>query len=94
MTNFISIYVTGASTLLSGVRLIGLNNFVSAVPGSVTNTIKVHCGLSDDITITTSTGGVNIVLDAITAAISAVPGGNVVAVDLPKGTTVTAFTIA
>jgi len=93
MTNFISIYVTNATAHLGGVKLIGLTNFVSAL-ATGTAAVKVHCGLSDDITIATSAGGALAVVNAINAAISAVPGGNVVAVDLPAGVTVTSFTMA
>ena len=93
MANFLSLYVTNATPHLGGVKLIGLTNFVSAL-ATGTAAIKIHCGLSDDITLATSAGGAVKVLDAITAAVSAVPGGTVVAVDLPKGVTVTSFTMA
>jgi len=93
MTNFISIYVTNATAHLGGFRLIGLSNLVTAV-GTGTAAVKIHCGLSDDITLVTSAGGATAVVEAINAALSVAPGGNVVNVNLPAGVTVTSFTLA
>lgn len=93
MTNFISINVTNATPHLAGPRLVGLNNFVSAL-ATGTAAVKIHCGLTDDITIATSAGGALAVVDAINSAIASNPGGNIVAVELPAGVTVTSFTIA
>jgi hypothetical protein len=93
MANFISVYVTNATPHLAGTKLIGLNNFVTAV-ATGTATVKVHCGLSDDITIATSAGGALDVVNAINTAISVSPGGNVVGINLPSGVTITSFTLA
>lgn len=93
MANFLSVNVTNATPHLAGTRLIGLNNIVTAV-ATATTTAKIHCGLSDDITITTSADGAIAVVNAINAAISKSPGGNVVPITLPAGVTITAFTLA
>lgn len=93
MTKFISIYITNATPHLGGTRLVGLNGFVSAL-ATGTAALKIHCGLTDDITITTSADGALPVIDAINDAIGAAPGGTVVMVDLPAGVTVTSMTMA
>jgi len=93
MANYLSVYVTNATPHLGGFKLIGLNTFVSAL-ATGTAAVKIHCGLSDDITVVTSAGGALAVIDAITTAISSTPGGNVIEVDLPAGVTITSFTMA
>jgi hypothetical protein len=93
MANFLSVNITNATPHLAGTRLIGLNNVVTAV-ATAANSVKVHCGLSDDITIATSADGALPVVNAINAAISRAPGGNIVDVTLPTGVTITSFTLA
>jgi len=93
MANFLSVLVTNATPHLAGARLIGLNNIVSVV-ATATNSAKVHCGLSDDITIATSADGAIAVVNAINTAISSSPGGNVIPINLPTGVTITSFTLA
>lgn len=92
MANFLSVFVTNATPHLGGTRLIGLNNMVTAV-ATATGTVKVHCGLSDDITIATSADGALGVVNAINSAIDRSPGGNIVPVTLPTGVTITSFTL-
>jgi hypothetical protein len=92
MANFLSVQVTNATPHLAGTRLIGLNNTVTIV-ATAANTVKVHCGLSDDITIVTSADGALQVVNALNAAISNAPGGNVIPVSLPNGVTITSFTL-
>jgi hypothetical protein len=93
MANYLSFKVTNATPHLNGTRLVGLNNVVTAV-ATGTAAVKIHCGLSDDITIATSADGAIVVVDAINTAISSNPGGNVVSVILPAGVTITSFTLA
>jgi hypothetical protein len=93
MANFLSVFVTNATPHLGGTRLIGLNNIVTAV-ATGTAAVKVHCGLSDDITIATSADGALPVVNAINVAISNAPGGNIVPITLPAGVTITSFTLA
>ena len=93
MANFLSFKVTNATPHLAGTRLVGLVNLVTAV-ATGTAAVKIHCGLSDDITLATSADGAIVVVNAINAAIAANPGGNIVAVTLPAGVTITSFTLA
>lgn len=92
MANFLSVFVTNATPHLGGTRLIGLNNTVTTV-ATLANTVKVHCGLTDDITIVTSADGALSVVNAINKAIADAPGGNIVPVALPAGVTITSFTL-
>jgi hypothetical protein len=93
MANFISIPVTSATAYIAGNRLIGVNG-VNAIVATGTAAVKLHCGLTDDVTLTTSAGGAVAVINAITAALSLMPGGNILQVDLPAGVTVTNITVA
>jgi hypothetical protein len=50
--------------------------------------------LNKTITLTTSAAGALPTINAINAAIMAMPGANVVEVDLPAGVTITAMSVA
>ena len=92
MTNFISIPVTSGTAYAAGNRLIGLNT-VSGVFASGTATVVIYTSLKT-FTFTTSASGAVSVLDAINAAIGAVPGGQVSKVQLPTGVTVTSVAVS
>jgi hypothetical protein len=92
MANFISIPVTSATAYAAGQRLIGLNT-VSGIFATGAAAVAIYTSLKT-ITLTTSASGAVTVLNAITAAITAAPGANVVEVDLPVGTTINSVAIA
>ncbi len=84
MTNFISIPVTPSTPgVTTGNRLINLNTLTFGLVASGTTVGLYTTG--ENFTLTTTTDGANKVLDAINAAIAAVPGGQVVQVDFPAG---------
>jgi hypothetical protein len=92
MTNFISIPVTSGTAYANGPRLIGVNS-ISGVFAAATNSVVIYTSLKV-YTFTTSASGAIDVLNAINAAIAAVPGGQVVTVQLPAGVTVTSVAVA
>jgi hypothetical protein len=93
MANFISLPITSATAYVAGNRLVGMGG-VNAIIATAANTVKIHCGLTDDVTLTTSAGGAVAVINAITTALSLMPGANIVEVDLPAGVTITAVAVA
>jgi hypothetical protein len=99
MAKFISITVTPASPgLTSGERLINADQITTVVQTTATTTVITIAGANvdrDQITLThTSTGTTPSVKDAINAAITAVPGGQTVAVSLPADVVCTAIAVA
>ena len=86
MAKFLSIYVTNTG-LTAGERLINADQITTVAQTAATTTVitLAQAGTSfDQITLThTSTGATPSVKDAINAAITAVPGGQTVAVSFP-----------
>jgi hypothetical protein len=99
MAKFISINVTPTTPgLTSGIRLINADQ-ISTVTQTAGNTTVISLGNSnaavDVFTLThTDTGTTPSVKDAINAALTAVPGGQTVAVSLPINVVCTAATLA
>jgi len=97
MAKFLSIYVKNTG-LTAGVRLINADQITTVAQTAATTTVITlgQAGASfDQVTLThTSTGTTPSVRDAINAALTAVPGGQVVAVDLPEGISCTAIALA
>jgi hypothetical protein len=92
MTNFISIPVTPATPgVTTGNRLINLNALTFGLVASGTTVGLYTTG--ENFTLTTTTDGANKVLDAINAAIGAVPGGQVVQVEFPTNVKVLSVTV-
>jgi hypothetical protein len=95
MAKFLSIYVKNTG-LTSGVRLINADQITTVAQTAATTTV-ITLGLPGvgEVALThTSTGTTPSVRDAINAALTAVPGGQVVAVDLPEGISCTAIALA
>jgi hypothetical protein len=91
MTNFISLKVTGETSLLSGIRLLNVNNLnYITTQGSATLAVTFN-NSAQALQLTTSANDAIEVLNAINAAIGATPGGQIVEVDLPAGVTITYF---
>ena len=92
MTNFISIPVTSGTAYANGSRLISVNTLTGIF---ATNTAEVTLFTAGENFVLTTTAAKAVeVLTAINAAIAAVPGGQVVAVQLPAGVTVTSVAVA
>ena len=92
MTNFISIPVTSATAYAAGPRLVNVNTLTGIFATGAAEVTLFTAG--ENIVLTTTAAKAIPVLDAINAAIAAVPGGQVVAVDLPAGSQVTSVAIA
>jgi hypothetical protein len=97
MAKFLSINVTAAG-LNGGPRLINADQIVTVTQASATTTTiflaPVGGSAVDVLTLThTSTGTVPSIKDAVNAAITAVPGGQTVAVDFPSGVVCTAVAL-
>lgn len=97
MAKFISIYVTNTG-LTAGERLINADQITTVAQTAATTTVitLAQAGTSfDQVTLThTSTGTTPSVRDAINDAITAVPGGQTVAVSLPVGIVCSAIALA
>jgi hypothetical protein len=97
MAKFLSIYVTNTG-LTAGERLINADQITTVAQTAATTTVitLAQAGTSfDQVTLThTSTGTVPSVKDAINAAITAVPGGQTVAVSLPADVVCSAIALA
>ena len=99
MAKFISINVTTETPgLTSGIRLINADQ-ITTVAQTAADTTLITLGNSnaaaDIITLThTGTGTTPSVKDAINAALSAVPGGQTVAVSFPINVVCTAIALA
>jgi hypothetical protein len=99
MAKFLSIYVTTETPgLTSGERLINAEQITTVAQTAATTTVitLAQAGTSfDQITLThTSTGTTPSVRDAINDAITAVPGGQTVAVSMPVGIVCSAIALA
>ena len=99
MAKFISINVTTETPgLTSGIRLINADQITTVAQTAATTTVitLAQAGTSfDQVTLThTDTGTTPSVKDAINAAISAVPGGQTVAVSFPINVVCTAIALA
>ena len=92
MTNFISIPVTSATAYAAGNRLVSVNTLTGVFATSAAQVTLYTVG--ENIVLTTTSAKAVEVLTAINAAIAAVPGGQVVAVDLPAGSQVTSVAIS
>jgi hypothetical protein len=92
MTNFISIPVTSATAYAAGNRLVNVNTLTGVFATGAAQVTLYTVG--ENIVLTTTSAKAVQVLTAINAAIAAVPGGQVVAVDLPAGSQVTSVAIA
>lgn len=92
MANFISIPVTNGTPYVAGQRLIGVN-FVAGILATGTATVVIY-NLNKTVTLSTTAAKAVEVVDAITAALSLMPGANIVEVDLPAGVQITAVAIA
>lgn len=93
MAKFLSINVT-ATGLLGGQRLINADQIVTVVQTAATTTdiflAPAGSSAAKILTLThTTTGTTPSIKAAINAAITAVPGGQVVAVSFPEGITCT-----
>lgn len=97
MAKFLSIYVTNTG-LTAGERLINADQITTVAQTAATTTVitLAQAGTSfDQVTLThTSTGTTPSVKDAINAAITAVPGGQTVAVSFPVDVVCTAIALA
>ena len=97
MAKFLSIYVTNTG-LTAGERLINADQITTVAQTGATTTVitLAQAGTSfDQVTLThTSTGTTPSVRDAINDAITAVPGGQTVAVSLPVGIVCSAIALA
>jgi hypothetical protein len=99
MAKFLSINVTPASPgLTSGERLINADQITTVAQTAATTTVITlgQAGTSfDQVTLThTDTGTTPSVKNAINDAITAVPGGQVVAVSFPANVVCTAIALA
>lgn len=88
MAKFLSIYVTNTG-LTAGERLINADQITTIEQTAATTTV-ITLGAAnadyDQVTLThTSTGTVPSVKDALNAAITGIPGGQVVKVSMPVG---------
>ena len=92
MTNFISIPVTSATAYAAGNRLVNVNTLTGVFATGAAQVTLYTVG--ENIVLTTTSAKAVEVLTAINAAIAAVPGGQVVAVDLPAGSQVTSVAIS
>jgi hypothetical protein len=92
MANFISIPVTSATAHVAGDKLINADTIISLVATAATTIVIYTPGENITLTIAGSTG--TLALDAINAALVAVPGGVNVPVAFPAGVTCTAFAVA
>lgn len=98
MAKFLSIYVTNTG-LTAGERLINADQIVTVTQTAATTTTiqmaPTASTSSDVFTLThTSTGTTPSVKDAVNAAITAVPGGQTVKVELPANVVCTAIALA
>jgi hypothetical protein len=97
MAKFLSIYVTNTG-LTAGERLINADQITTVAQTAATTTVitLAQAGTTfDQVTLThTSTGTTPSVKDAINDAITAVPGGQTVAVSLPVGIVCTEIALA
>ena len=97
MAKFLSINVTNTG-LTAGNYLINADNIATVIQTAATTTAitLVNSNTAVDVfTLThTSTGTTPSVRDAVNAAITAVPGGQTVAVSLPAGIVVTGIALA
>jgi hypothetical protein len=97
MAKFLSIYVTNTG-LTAGERLINADQITTVAQTAATTTVitLAQAGTSfDQVTLThTSTGTTPSVKDAINAAITAVPGGQTVAVSFPADVVCSAIALA
>ena len=102
MAKFISVPVTAAASLESGIRLFNADSIITVNQTAATTTTIILNGgssVTDIYTLThTSTtalyGTTPVVKNAINAALIAVPGGQNVLVGLPAGIDVTAIAVA
>ena len=92
MANFISIPVTSATAHVAGDKLINADTIISLVATAATTIVIYTPGENITLTIAGSTG--TLALDAINAALVAVPVGVNVPVAFPAGVTCTAFAVA
>jgi len=92
MANFISLPITSATAHVAGQRLIGVN-FVAGILATGTATVVIY-NLNKTVTMTTTAAKAVEVVNAITTALSLMPGANIVEVDLPAGVQITAVSIA
>jgi hypothetical protein len=92
MTNFISIPVASATAYAAGNRLVNVNTLTGVFATGAAQVTLYTVG--ENIVLTTTSAKAVQVLTAINTAIAAVPGGQVVAVDLPAGSQVTSVAIA
>lgn len=97
MAKFLSINITNTG-LTAGNQLINADQITTVTQTAATTTV-ITLGNSnsavDIVTLThTSTGTIPSVRNAINAAITAVPGGQTVAVELPAGVVVSAIAVA
>ena len=92
MTNFISIPVTSATAYAEGPRLVNVNTLTGIFATGAAEVTLFTAG--ENIVLTTTAAKAIPVLNAINAAIAAVPGGQVVAVALPAGSQVTSVAVA
>lgn len=92
MANFISLPITSATAYVAGNRLIGAN-FMAGILATGTATVVIY-NLNKTVTLTTTAAKAVDVVDAITTALSLMPGANIVEVDLPSGVEITAITVA
>lgn len=98
MAKFIAIHVTNTG-LTAGTRLINADQIVTVTQtAATTTTIQMAPAVgstADLFTLThTSTGTTPSVKDAINAALTAVPGGQVVSVSFPEGVVCSAIALA
>jgi hypothetical protein len=97
MAKFLSINVTNTG-LTAGERLINADQITTVAQTAATTTVITLANANtgfDQVTLThTSTGTKPSVRDAINDAITAVPGGQTVAVSLPVGIVCSAIALA
>ena len=98
MAKFIAIHVTNTG-LTAGTRLINADQIVTVTQTAATTTtiqMAPASGATTDVfTLThTSTGTTPSVMEAVNAALIAVPGGQVVHVDFPEGVVCSAIALA
>ena len=91
MTNFISLKITNETPLLSGIRLLNVNNLNYIKPQDSATLAVAFNNDASVLELTTSANDAIEVLNAINAAIGATPGGQIVEVDLPAGVTIIYF---
>jgi hypothetical protein len=92
MANFISIPVTSATAHTAGAKLINADTIISAIATASTTIVIYTPGENITLTIAGATG--NNAINAINAALVAVPGGINVPVQFPAGVTCTAIAVA